>query len=399
MRATRALGLCAVLSLIGIGLAGYLTYLHFGLLRGELLGGAACSGTGAFNCHAVTGGAWGSLLGVPLSLWGILGYVAILALALWGQHSAESATQAAGLVTVVASLFVAADVFLFGVMAFVIRRYCLFCLLTYAVNLLVLFSAWRALAAPWSAAVPQAARALAALLPSGRRPVSWLFWGMMVTGLVGAAGVHAAATFMSRGTLGSIRGQIRDYIIKQPRLSVNTEGDPTLGPAEAPIQLVEFSDFFCPACQRASKINVIILSNHRSDVSFRFKHYPLDAACNDKIPRSVHPGACQVAAASECAHLQGRFWEFHDLVFEKVGAYPLGGVERDAEQLGLDMARFRACLESGEGMEAVKRDIAEAGKIGVPSTPTYVVNGVPMTGALNPAMFEEMAAVLREARR
>ena len=399
MRATRALGLCAVLSLIGIGLAGYLTYLHFGLLRGELLGGAACSGTGAFNCHAVTGGAWGSLLGVPLSLWGILGYVAILALALWGQHSAESATQAAGLVTVVASLFVAADVFLFGVMAFVIRRYCLFCLLTYAVNLLVLFSAWRALAAPWSAAVPQAARALAALLPSGRRPVSWLFWGMMVTGLVGAAGVHAAATFMSRGTLGSIRGQIRDYIIKQPRFSVNTEGDPTLGPADAPIQLVEFSDFFCPACQRASKINVIILSNHRSDVSFRFKHYPLDSACNDKIPRSVHPGACQVAAASECAHLQGRFWEFHDLVFEKVGAYPLGGVERDAEQLGLDMARFRACLESGEGMEAFKRDVAEAVEIGVPSAPTYVVNGVPMTGALNPAMFEEMAAVLREARR
>ena len=106
MRATRALGLCAVLSLIGIGLAGYLTYLHFGLLRGELLGGAACSGTGTFNCHAVMGGAWGAVLGVPLSLWGILGYVAILALALWGQQSAESAVQAAGLVTVLASAFV-----------------------------------------------------------------------------------------------------------------------------------------------------------------------------------------------------------------------------------------------------------------------------------------------------
>ena len=220
-----------------------------------------------------------------------------------------------------------------------------------------------------------------------------------MVGLLGVTGVHAAATFMSRGTLGSIRGQIRDYVVKQPRLSVNTEGDPTLGPAAAPLQLIEFSDFFCPACRRASKINVVILSNHRSDASFTFKHYPLDTTCNDKIQRMVHPGACQLAAASECAHLQGRFWAFHDLVFEQVGAYPLGRIERDAERLGLDMARFRACLQSGEGMEAVKRDIAEAGKIGVPSTPTYVVNGVPMMGALNPAMFEEMAAVLREARR
>jgi protein-disulfide isomerase/uncharacterized membrane protein len=399
MRATRALGLCAALSLIGISLAGYLTFLHFGLMRGELLGGAACSDSGAFNCHAVTGGPWGAFLGVPLSLWGILGYVAIVALALWGQQSAESATQAAGLLTVLASLFVAADAFLFGVMAFVIRRYCLFCLLTYAVNLLVLFSAWRGLGAPWPAAFPQAVRALGGLIPSGRRPAAWLFWGMMVTGLLGTAGVHAAATFMSRGTLGSIRGQVRDYIVKQPRLTVNTEGDPVLGPAGAPLQLVEFSDFFCPACQRASKVNAIILANHRSDASLTFKHYPLDSTCNDKVTRVVHPGACQVAAASECAHLQGRFWEFHDVLFEQGGAYNVGHIERDAERLGLDMARFRACLQSGEGMEAVKRDVAEAGKIGVPSTPTYVVNGVPMTGLLNPATFEEMAAVLREARR
>ena len=399
MRASRALGLCAFLSLIGIGLAGYLTYLHFGLLRGELLGGASCSGSGAFNCHAVTGGSWGMFLGVPLSLWGILGYIAILALALWGQQSAESARPSAGLVTVLGSVFVAFDALLLGVMAFVIRSYCLFCLLTYAVNLLLLFSAWRGLAAPWPAAFPQAARALAALVPSGRRPASWFFWGMMLTGLLGTSGVHAAAMFMSRGTLGSLRVQLRDYIVKQPRLSVNTEGDPTLGPAGAPIHVIEFSDFFCPACQRASKINAVILANHRRDLAFTFKNYPLDSSCNDKVPRVVHPGACQVASAGECASLQGRFWPFHDRVFGAMPNYPLSNIERDAEAVGLDMARFRACLQSGEGMEAVKRDVAEAAKIGVPSTPTYVVNGVPMAGMLNPSIFEDMTAVLREAKR
>ena len=397
MRTTRALGLCAVLSLIGIGLAGYLTFLHLGLMRGELLGGAACSGSGAFNCHAVTGGRWGAFLGVPLSLWGIFGYIVVLALALWGRQSAESAAQAAGLVTLLASLFVAVDVFLFGVMAVVIRRYCLFCLLTYAVNLLLLLSAWRGLS---SSVVPQAARALGALVPSGARPAAWLFWGIVGTGALGVAGVHAATTFLSRGTLGGVQIQIRDYIIKQPRMTVNTEGDPTLGPADAPLQLVEFSDFFCPACQHASKVNVIILANHRQDARFTFKNYPLDTACNDKIPRPVHPGACQVAAAAECVYKLGgeHFWEFHDLIFEKGGAYNLEHLERDAAQVGVDRTQFETCLQSGEGMEAVKRDIAEAGRLGVPSTPTYIINGVPMAGMLNPAMFDDVAAVLQEAR-
>ncbi len=398
MKPARGAWCCLLLSLIGIGLSGYLTVLHFGLLRGELLGGAACSGSGAFNCHAVTSGAWGSWLGMPLSLWGILGYVAIFALSLLAQQSSDTATDAVTLIFLLAALFVMVDLWLFSLMAFVIRFYCLFCFLTYAVNVCLLFASHRSLAVPWSQALRQIGLALGSLRPSRQRPAASLFWGMMMVGLLGVAGVHASTTFMSRGTLGSIRGQIRDYVVKQPRVSVNTEGDPTLGPAGAPIQLIEFSDFFCPACQRASKINVVILANHRSDTSFTFKHYPLDTTCNDKIQRVVHPGSCQVAAASECAHLQGRFWAFHDLVFEKGGAYPLGSIERDAERLGLDMARFRACLQSGEGMEAVKRDIAEAGKIGVPSTPTYVVNGVPMMGALNPAMFEEIAAVLREAR-
>ena len=108
MRATRALGLCAALSLIGIGLAGYLTFLHFGLMRGELLGGAACSGTGAFNCHAVTGGAWGSWLGVPLSLWGILGYVAILTSCILATLSGSAVADAAALADLLVPMMVAA---------------------------------------------------------------------------------------------------------------------------------------------------------------------------------------------------------------------------------------------------------------------------------------------------
>ncbi len=143
-------------------------------------------------------------------------------------------------------------------------------------------------------------------------------------------------------------------------------------------------------------MNTIILASHRRDVAFVFKNYPLDNTCNDRIPRAVHAGACRVAAAGECAHLQGKFWAFHDFVFEKGHEYNQANLEADAMRLGLDVVSFQACMASGQGLDAVKRDIAEAGKANVMSTPTYVINGVPVAGGLQPLAFEDFAAILRE---
>ncbi|MBI4342086.1 MAG: thioredoxin domain-containing protein [Candidatus Omnitrophica bacterium] len=392
----RAATWCMLLSLIGLGLSGYLAYLHLGLLRGELLGGAACSGSGAFNCHAVTGGNWGQLFGMPLALWGAIGYVTVLALALFARQSDETAEAATTLLVVLSTGFVLADAGLFLLMAFVIRFYCLFCLLTYAVNIVLLIVSLRAFGAPWARAFAQAPAALQALAPSRPHSDAGLFWGLVAAGIAGAVSVHAATTFVSQGSAGAMRKQVREFALRQNRVTVDVAGDPRLGSPAAPIQLIEFSDFYCPACQRASKFNTIMLAGRRRDATFVFKHFPLDTACNDKVTRLVHAGACKVAAASECAHEQGQFWPFHDMVFGQGATYNLNNLEGDVTRLGIDLTRFRACLDSGRGMEAVKRDIAEAGKIQVTSTPTYIVNGIPMAGGLSPAVFEEIVAVLQE---
>lgn len=396
MRVSRGLGVCLLLSLIGIGLSGYLVFLHLGLQRGELLGGAAC-GSGALNCHAVTAGPWGTFLGMPLALWGLLGYALVFALSLLGRQSAEWADQTLTLIFLLAAVFLGIDLILLSLMVVVIRLYCLFCLLTYAVNASLLLVAGRSLSSPWPQAAARVGAALGALIPSRQRPAAGMFWGLILMAVCGVAGLHASTTYLSRGTFGSMRKQIQDYLTKQSRVAVDVTGDPSIGPASASLQMVEFSDFFCPACQRASKFNAIILANHRHDVRFVFKHYPLDMSCNEKVSRMVHPGACQVAAASECAHLQGKFWAFHDLVFEETPRYHVAGMDDDVRRLGLNLEQFRACMDSGQGLEAVKRDIAAGGGAGVTSTPTYILNGMPISGGLNPSMFEEFVAVLKES--
>ena len=143
-------------------------------------------------------------------------------------------------------------------------------------------------------------------------------------------------------------------------------------------------------------MNAIILAGHRRDVRFVFKHFPLDTTCNPAISRTLHPGACQAAVVAECAHRQGRFRPFHDLLFEKGKNYRVDSLEEDARRFGLDVAQFQACISSGEGLQAVQQDIAEAGRLGLHNTPVYFINGIRVDGLLTPATFEAMVEALEE---
>ena len=400
MRASRGALVCVVLSLAGLGLCAYLGFLHIGLLRGELLGGAACGGTGSiFNCHAVTGGRLGSVAGLPLWVWGMIGYLAALHLAFIAWAFPEASSKALTLLVSLAASFLLVDAALFVAMVTQIRYLCLFCLLTYLVNLLLFVIGKRALAQPWSAVLGQLGSALGAFLPSPRRPFAWLFWGSLTLGACGSVALHAAATYASLGSPGALQAQLNQFVASGQRTPPETSGDPSNGPSTARIELVEFSDFFCPACQRASRFNAIILASYRDETRFIFKHFPLDTACNDAIGRSVHPGACMIAAASECAHQQGKFWPFHDLMFKQGHAYNPAHLEADIQRLGINGEQLTRCLSSGEGMEAVRRDIGEGKRLGVTSTPTYFVNGLKMAGMMSPAIFEGLVDALAGKKR
>lgn len=399
MRYTRPLVACALLSLVGLGLAGYLFYLHLGLLRGELLGGPVCTGGhGLLNCHAVTAGTWGSFLGMPLALWGSFGYLLVFTLAALGHVSEDHGRKSLVLIGGLSLVFLAVDAFLLTLMVTVIHFYCVFCMLTYGVNAGLFIVAWAGLRQPLGATLGQVGSAVGALVPSPINREAGLWWAAVLISALGVAGVHVGTTYAIRGTLKGMQPQIRDFLSKQPRVSVDTAGDPRKGPADAPITLVEFSDFFCPACQRAAKVNTILLAGHPKEVALVFKHYPLDTSCNSAVQRMVHPGACQAAAAGECAHLQGKFWPLHDVIFEKGHQYDVADLPADVQRAGLDMEMFQQCVDSGEGLEAVRRDIAEGQKAGVGSTPTYVVNGIPWPGGPAPAVFEDFLKVLREQR-
>ena len=387
---------CAILSLAGLGLCAYLVMVHIALLRGELFGGGACSSVGTmFNCHAVTASPLGSLFGIPLATWGLIGYLATFSLGVIAWEFAEWTSKALiGLVSI-SLLFVVIDAGLLAAMLMRIHYLCPVCLLSYVVNLSLLLVSQRALGQSGGGFIRELPATLGAFLPRREAAVAWIFWGIVVTGGLGAVAVSVVARYAVQGSQGNLRQQMTQFVTQQKRVSVDVSGDPSMGTPSQTFQIVEFSDFLCPSCQRASKFNPILLASHQHEALFVFKSFPLDQTCNSTVTRTVHPSACRIAAATECAQEQGKFWALHDLIFEEGPQYKAVNLERDAQRAGLNLDQFRGCLESGRGLEAVKRDVAEGARIGVNSTPTYVINGLPVTGSLTPAVFEEILRALR----
>src|SRR5213078_2932888 len=124
------------------------------------------------------------------------------------------------------------------------------------------------------------------------------------------------------------------------------------------------------------------LVRSRSDVRLVFRHYPLDSSCNASLPVPLHPNACLAAIAAECAGRQGRFWEYHDVLFENHEHLERENLFRYAREMALDLSDFGRCLDDPATRDRVGRDVEAASRLGIDSTPTIFFNGRTIHGAL-----------------
>lgn len=162
---------------------------------------------------------------------------------------------------------------------------------------------------------------------------------------------------------------------------VNVSNDPRLGPATAPVTIVEFSDFQCPHCATFHQETFPALRTLYGDqVQWIFVNRFFPAA---------HPMAESAALAAECATRQGKFWEYAEGVFANQAELDRDLLFEQAEEVGLDEAAFRQCLESGVTASEVAADQAEGDRLRVDGTPTFFVNGERLVGAQPPAVFNQ----------
>jgi len=167
------------------------------------------------------------------------------------------------------------------------------------------------------------------------------------------------------------------------KIDVSIDDDPVKGDKNAPVTIIEFSDFQCPFCGKFFKETFGQIDEKyikTGKVKMVFRDFPL----------SFHENAQKSAEAAECADEQGKFWEYHDMLFENQEKLSVEDLKRYAVELGLDKDKFDSCLDSEKYKDEVKKDFSDGQKYGVSGTPAFFINGKLVSGAQPFSAFEKV---------
>src|SRR5262249_35941835 len=166
-------------------------------------------------------------------------------------------------------------------------------------------------------------------------------------------------------------------------------GEPSLGPTNAPVTIVEFSDFQCPYCRQAQDTLKRLMAAYEGKVKLVFRDFPL---------RSIHPQAQKAAEAAQCAAEQQQFWPYHDKLFS-AASLQVDDLKKYAHELALHEEQFAACLDSSKYAGRINGEVLAGQNAGVSGTPGFFINGYPLSGAVPYEQFKEIVdAALEQAQ-
>lgn len=177
--------------------------------------------------------------------------------------------------------------------------------------------------------------------------------------------------------------------LRAPKIDIGVDGNPILGAENAPVTIVEFSDFQCPYCKQVQPTLKRLMSDYEGKVRLVFRDFPL---------RSAHPQAQKAAEAAQCAGDQKKFWPYHDKLFTAT-SLQVDDLKKYAQEIALNVQEFNTCLDSNKYAKEVDADMQAGQNVGVNSTPSFFVNGYPLTGAVSYERFKEaIDAALEQAQ-
>jgi len=378
----KKISLLLVLGLLGLGISivAYIIHLRLSANPGYT---SFCTINSRVDCDLVMSSRYARLAGLPIPLWAVGYYSALIAVAV-GIAVVSSARRREKLATLAVLLVTWGLLFstYMAVIAFgVLHAVCLLCTGLYLVNIASFPAAWRL-----RSQMRFGGRQVLAQRARQERVV--LIGGALAA--VAVLGIGSWEAF-GRGTQASDAAAIERqnpqffrWYMSQPVVPVPRDGGHARGDTDAPVRIVEYSDFECGHCAKFHRSLAAVLRRSGRDIQVVFHHFPLDSACNPKMTVPLHREACSAAVGAECAAEQGEFWAYHDMLFENQQHLGRQSLVAYASKLGLDIARFTACLDDAEVLARVQADIKKATALGVDSTPTIFINGRMLKGSLEP---------------
>lgn len=373
------------LMLIAAAVAIYLVWHHYQLINGEAGFGSFCSLNQTVDCDVVNTSKFSEVLGIPLATFALSYHLFAVILSFVGARNAFARREVVLLLFPFSVIAALVSLGAFGISALVLQKFCLMCSALQILNL---------------ASAAMVALALKSFLDNNPYAAEWkqAQKNRIYTLLGLGAGIFMVVALISSQLKKEFPFHAEEFLSEfraQPTLSVDPGNSPRQGfqGENPPIQIVEFADFQCPACEMAAKQMHRLVKNYGDKVQLIFKNFPLDSSCNSHIPTRMHQHACLAAKASLCAGQQGKFVDYYERLFSHQKEISPETIQTWASELGLNKEAFGACLESQETSIAIQKDIDLAATLGLQSTPTFFVNGKKVEGVIDE---NRLRAIIKE---
>ena len=371
----RLLIVLVVLQLIGLSSSIYLTDLFVDVHK---LGGQAvdsfCAVSERINCVTVADSEYSTVLGIPVSMWGIEYYLMTLALLAWAIFGAHREIAASlSYLLFFMSLFVSAILGYISVTQ--INSICLMCLLVYTVN------------------------TTSFVIMTVLRRGAWKEF--LVTGPAGALSLigedrRVKTVAITAAVIGLVQFAVLPPLFAVEKLDITWGGIPydglSIGRPDAPVHIEEFTDFQCPFCSRANQEVKKLVMKYPTKIRVTHHDYPLSSDCNPYLKNNMHPQACDAAAYARCAAEQGQFPEMAEFLFANRTKITEDNAVAFAKSHKMDAEKFLACVKNPQTARAIRKDIETGTDRKMTGTPCFFVNGEMVKGYKPLEFWEKLLA-------
>jgi uncharacterized membrane protein/protein-disulfide isomerase len=367
----------AVLAVLGLLDSAYLAVSHYRVYT-DIGYSSFCAISRAINCDTVSESPFSIFLGVPVPIWGMAGYAGFLAAlgAAWRHRRIRGEKRGWGLLLGLAAVFSLCSLGLAYVSAYFVRAYCIMCIASHAVSLLLLFFLWVLHRRHFPEGVWQ----------SIREDLLYIFWkqkkavwpALLAAGLVVAAGSYAFPAYWK---------YVPPPLAASLPQGVSPEGHPWIGAEEGGLEIVEYSDYLCFQCRKMHHYLRSIVARYPDRIRLVHRHFPMDNEVNKLVKEPFHVGAGWMALAAIYAAEEGRFWQMNDALFERATPGTLD-VQELARLAGLNPDALGKALASREDLRLkLARDIWSGIKLEISGTPSFVINEHVYHGNIPPELI------------
>ncbi len=336
-----------------------------------------CAISQSINCDTVSQSPYSILFNVPVPVWGVWGYLVFLLILAKAWSERKNDKDGWALLQTIALGFTLYSVILAFLSTYFIHSYCIMCLLSYGINLLLLFYTWLI-------------RSRFKLPPVGtglRRDLRMVWRSLPMRTASGGFAVAVLAGvlfFPPYWTLSATMPPADDL-----PTGLTADGHPWIGAAEPELEIIEYADYLCFQCRKIHRYLRQLVARYPDRIRLVHRHFPMDHEVNALVKEPFHVGAGKMALLAIYAAEEGRFWALNDALFASAARHQTLDLKQLAEQTGLELSGMRSALtRRPDLLRKLARDIADGYKFEITGTPAFIIDGQVHLGQIPPALFD-----------